>query len=150
MDNATVLYTTFQVSKDLLGIEVAHVQEVIGSTTSVKVPLAPNFVQGLINLRGQLATALGLRELFGLKESNPPEQMSVVCKIDGHLVSLLVDSIGDVLEVKTSQKDRPPETLRPEIKNYIKSVYKLNGQLLSILDIEKIKLLLSPNTNNEQ
>lgn len=149
MDRTTELFTTFQINGDLFGIEVMQIQEVIGSTAAVRVPLAPKFVKGLINLRGQLATALGLRELFGSAGPVPGSQMSVVCKIDGHLVSLLVDSIGDVLEVTTSQKEDPPETLRPEVKSYIKNVYKLEDRLLSILDIDKLKTLLSPTGGSD-
>lgn len=135
--------TTFQVDGDLFGIEVTKVQEVTGSPTVFKVPLAPSFVRGLINLRGQIATALGLREVFQ-KMPKEEDQMSVVCKIDGNLVSLIVDSIGDVIEVDKSKFEPPPDTVSPEIKRFIKGIYKMNGVLLSVLNLETLSKELCP------
>ncbi|MGZ3768339.1 MAG: chemotaxis protein CheW [Bdellovibrio sp.] len=135
--------TTFSVDGDLFGIEVTKVQEVTGSPSVFKVPLAPPFVKGLINLRGQIATALGLREVFQ-KNAKQEEQMSVVCKIDGNLVSLIVDSIGDVVEVDKAKFELPPDTISPEIKRFVKGIYKMNGVLLSVLNLETLSRELSP------
>lgn len=137
--------TTFQVDGDMFGIEVTKVQEVTGSPSVFKVPLAPPFVKGLINLRGQIATALGLREVFQ-KNPRDEEQMSVVCKIDGNLVSLIVDSIGDVVEVDKSKFELPPDTISPEIRRFVKGIYKMNGVLLSVLNLETLSKELSPST----
>lgn len=138
--------TTFYIGRDLFGIEVMQVQEVSINPQIVRVPLAPDFVLGLINLRGQIATALGLRELFGGKPNETGEKMSVVCKIDGNLVSLVVDSIGDVIEVKREQFESAPDTLPGTIRRYIKGIYKLNGVLLSVLDTDMLAKELSPST----
>jgi purine-binding chemotaxis protein CheW len=135
--------TTFNIGRDLYGIEVMKVQEVTGHPTIVNVPLAPPFVRGLINLRGQIATALGLRELFGMSSDEPQLQMSVVCKIDGNLVSLLVDSIGDVVEVSHSSFEHPPDTIPAGVRKYIKGIYKTNETLLSVLDLERLSKELS-------
>lgn len=139
------LLTTFYVGNEYYGIEVMKVQEVTGTPVVVPVPLAPNFVRGLINLRGQLATALGLRELFGAGEAEINQQMSVVCRMDGNLVSLIVDQIGDVVEVEGRIYEESPETLPPGIRKYVKGIYKMNGTLLSLLDMEKITKELAPN-----
>ena len=138
--------TTFQIHGNVFGIEVMKVQEVTGRPAIVDVPLAPAFVRGLINLRGQIATALGLRELFGLRpqSAGQPEafdvaaQMSVVCRIDGNLVSLLVDSIGDVIEVKRSNFEPTPETIPLGVRKYVKGIYKTEDKLLSVLDLDRI------------
>lgn len=135
--------TTFYVEKDLYGIEVMRVQEVTGNPTVVPVPLSPNFVLGMINLRGQIATALGLRTLFGHNEDPKSERMSVVCKIDGNLVSLLVDSIGDVVEVNSKQFENPPETVPHGVRRFLKGICKMEGVLLSVIDLEKLSLELS-------
>lgn len=135
--------TTFQVDGDLFGIEVTKTQEVTGSPTVFKVPLAPPFVMGLINLRGQIATALGLREVFH-KATKDKDQMSVVCKIDGNLVSLIVDSIGDVVEVEKSKFEPPPDTVSPDIRRFVKGIYKMNGVLLSVLNLDTLARELSP------
>ncbi|MBX7231819.1 MAG: chemotaxis protein CheW [Bdellovibrionales bacterium] len=141
---ANELFTTFYVGNDFFGIEVMKVQEVTGSPRIISVPLAPKFVRGLINLRGQLATALGLHELFENKIQNTENQMSVVCKLDGNLVSLIVDSIGDVVEVNGKNFELPPDTLPPNIKPFVKGIYKMEGQLLSVLDLSRIGKELSP------
>jgi purine-binding chemotaxis protein CheW len=138
------LLTTFYIGTDYYGIEVMKVQEVTGSPILVLVPLAPKFVQGLVNLRGQLATALGLRELFGKEPIASVEPMSVVCRADGNLVALMVDSIGDVVEVERKDYDPPPDTIPIQVKKFIKGVYRMNGVLLSVLDLEKVTQELSP------
>jgi purine-binding chemotaxis protein CheW len=145
VDSGTELLTTFYVGKELFGIEVMKVQEVTGSLTVIPVPLAPKFVSGLVNLRGQLATALGLRELFGIAQHESPEKMSVVCRMDGNLVSLIVDAIGDVVEAERRNYELPPDTMPAGVKRFVKGIYKMDGTLLSVLDLEKLSKELSPS-----
>lgn len=140
----TELITTFTIGDELFGLEVMAVQEVTGTPLVVPVPLAPKFVIGLINLRGQLATAFGLRELFGLKAGGLKEQMSVVCRMDGNLVSLMVDTIGDVVEAEKKQFEIPPDTVSASVRPFLKGVYKMNGSLLSVLDLKKLAKELEP------
>ena len=142
----TELLTTFTIGNDLFGIEVMKVQEVTGTPIIIPVPLAPKFVTGLINLRGQLATAMGLRELFGVTTTPFAPLMSVVCRLDGNLVSLMVDSIGDVVEADKASFEPPPDTIPHGVRPFVKSIYKMNGLLLSVLDLNKISKELSPST----
>lgn len=142
---APELLTTFFIGSDYFGIEVMKVQEVTGTPSIVPVPLAPKFVRGLINLRGQLATALGLRELFESEKNSTGSQMSVVCRMEGNLVSLMVDSIGDVVEANGKSFEQPPDTMPASVKRFVKGIYKMNGKLLSVLDLEKISKELSPS-----
>ena len=141
-------FTTFYVGADLFGIEVLKVQEVTGKPNVVPVPLAPEFVHGLINLRGQIATALGLTELFGCPASVDSQQMSVVCKIEGNLVSFVVDSIGEVVEVDQADFEPPPDIVPQNVRQFIKGVYKMNGVLLSVLDLERLAKELSPSVES--
>ncbi len=136
--------TTFYIGEDLFGIEVMKVQEVTGHTNVVPVPLAPSFVRGLVNLRGQIATALGLRELFGRESDFNRDQVSVVCKMDGNLVSLIVDSIGDVVEVDGLKFESAPDTIPLGVRKFIKGIYKMDGVLLSVVDLETVTNELSP------
>jgi purine-binding chemotaxis protein CheW len=94
-----------------------------------------------------LATALGLRELFAVDKSESKNQMSVVCRMDGNLVSLMVDSIGDVVEADGRSFEPPPDTLPPGVKQFVKGIYKMNGTLLSVLDLERIAKELSPSAD---
>ena len=129
-------FATFYIDKMLFGIDVHRVQEIIRYQEMTKVPLAPETIRGLINLRGQIITAVDLRTRLGLPEGkNLP--MNVVVHADDGIVSLLVDKIGDVLEVNETQFEKTPETLMGTVKELIGGVYKLQGQLLLVLDQEK-------------
>src|SRR5690606_36185363 len=136
--------TTFYVGHELFGIDVMKVQEVTGKPTIIPVPLAPGFVLGLINIRGQISTALGLQELFK-SGTSPEDHMTVVCKVDGNLVSLIVNSIGDVVEVESKNFETPPDSLPESIRRYIKGIYKLESGFLSVINLETISNELSPN-----
>lgn len=130
--------TTFFVDGSMFGIEVLSVQEVAKAPTVFNVPLAPKFVLGLVNLRGQIAMALGLRELLGSPSQALDDRMSVVCKLEGHLVALIVDSIGDVVEVEASKFEETPDTIPFNVRRFIKGIYKMNGVLLSVLDLDAL------------
>lgn len=141
--------TTFYVGNELFGIEVMKVQEVTGNPQVVPVPLAPEFVRGLVNLRGQIATAIGLSELFSQKKSQGDQsEMSVVCKSEGNLISLVVDSIGDVVEVDGHKFEKTPDTVPQTLRRFVKGVYKMDGILLSVLDIETIFKELSTDSES--
>ena len=135
-------FSTFYVSGRLYGIDVTRVQEVVRSMPMTPIPLAPNFVAGLINLRGQVATGIGLRQLFALKDPPPDHFMNVVCKFDGTLISLQADEIGDVIEVLEKDFEPTPQTVAPEIRRFMSGIYKISGALLSILDIERVNKFL--------
>jgi purine-binding chemotaxis protein CheW len=136
-------FTTFHVENQLYGVDVLRVQEVTSAPRVAPVPLSPPFVAGLVNIRGQVSTALALRTLFGHAESPEPWRMSVVCRSEGDLISLLVDSIGDVVEVEERQFERLPDTIPWATRRLLKGVYKLDGVLLSVLDLDKLNLELN-------
>ena len=102
------------------------------------------FISGLINLRGQVVTAMDLRLRLGLTERDPEQlPMNVIVQTKGDTVSLLVDEIGDVVEVEDSAFEPPPETIKGVIRELIDGVYKLDGQLLLVMDAEKTMDLLA-------
>ncbi|MCB0337750.1 MAG: chemotaxis protein CheW, partial [Bdellovibrionales bacterium] len=102
------------------------------------VPLSSSMVEGLINLRGQIITAIDLRRRFGMDERlDGMKPMNVVVRTKDGTVSLLVDRIGDVLEVERKQHERTPETLPGVSRDLVMGVYKLSAGLLLILDTEK-------------
>ena len=129
---------TFRLDGDLYGVEVEHVQEVLKSQGLTRVPLAPPAVAGLINLRGQVVTAIELRERLG----RPPrpegtDAVVIVVRLHGEAVSLLVDSIADVVDVAAGDFETPPDTLDGQARELIRGAYKLDGQLLLALDVQK-------------
>lgn len=141
---ATKQYSTFFIANRMYGIDVVMVQEITKAMPITKVPLAPAFVHGLINLRGQIATAIGVRELFNLKDNTQiSEPMNVVCKDEGMLVSLLVDQIGDVIEVDEKNFESTPETISQNVGRFMTGVYKNPDNLLSIIEVKKIIEILN-------
>lgn len=136
--SATRQLCTFHLGPMFFGIDVLQVQEVLRFQQMTRVPLAPDVIRGLINLRGQIVAAIDLRERLGL-EPRPDGQdpMNVIVRTEDGAVSLLVDDIGDVLEIESSGMDRSPETVRGAARELIQGVYKLKDRLLLILDTEK-------------
>jgi purine-binding chemotaxis protein CheW len=134
----TSQFCTFYLDKLLFGVELKGVQEVIRSLEMTRVPLAPRVVSGLINLRGQIVTAVDLRRRLELQAALPGTQaMNVVVRSEDGAVSLLVDEIGDVVEVDETSFEAPPETLRGSVRDVILGVHKLKDRLMHVLDIEK-------------
>ena len=136
--NDSKQFCTFFIDGLFFGVEVLKVQEVIRYQEMTRVPLASRTLQGLINLRGQIVTAIDLRRRLDL----PPRKsdqlpMNVVVRTDDGAVSLLVDEIGDVVEIQDDVYERPPETIRGVARELVIGVYKLKERLLLILDTEK-------------
>lgn len=126
---------TFVVGGHLFGIDVCFVHEVIRSQAMTVVPLAPKIVRGLINLRGQIVTAVDMRHRLAL----PPfedsyEPMNVVVQNGEGAISLLVDEIGDVLDVDIRQREATPPGVAEVVRDILDSVYKLEGRLLLVLN----------------
>jgi len=136
-------YCTFYVAGYYFGLDVLSVQEIIRYQEMTRVPLAPPVVRGLINLRGQIVTAIDLRRRLQL-EDRPADELpiNVVVHSDDGAVSLLVDEIGDVLQVSERMFERPPQTLKGAARELIRGAYKLEDRLLLILDTERT---LTPN-----
>jgi purine-binding chemotaxis protein CheW len=131
-------FCTFFLDDLFFGVEVEKVQEVIRHQDTTRVPLAPEVIGGLINLRGQIVTAINLRrrlELPSRPDKNAP--MNVVVRTDEGAVSLLVDEIGDVVEVNQSDFEPPPDTLQGIARELIGGAFKLKGRLLLLLDTDK-------------
>jgi len=137
--NASRQLCTFLLDDHFFGVDVQTVQEVIRYQEMTRVPLAPKSVSGLINLRGQIVTAIDLRRRLGLEErASDRLPMNVVVRSDEGAVSLLVDQIGDVQEVDAESFERPPETLRGEARNMISGAYKMKDRLLLLLETSRV------------
>ena len=129
---------TFYVAGLLCGVDANKVQEIIRYQEMTHVPLAPAVIQGLINLRGQIVTAIDLRRRLELPV-RPVDQspMNVVVQTSDGAVSLLVDEIGDVQEVSADSFERAPDTLTGIVREMVYGVYKLRQGLLLHLDVER-------------
>ena len=131
----TTQYCTFTLDSQCFGVEVQQVQEVIRYQELTRVPLASRVVSGLINLRGQIVTAIDLRRRLDMPDRPAGAlPMNVVVRTGDGAVSMLVDEIGDVIEVPSHDFESPPETLSGPARALIHGAYKLNGQLLLVLN----------------
>jgi purine-binding chemotaxis protein CheW len=132
-------YCTFRLAHLTFGVEVERVREVLRFQPMSPVPLSSHVVEGLINLRGQVLTALCLRRRLGLpaREDGVRPMNVVVMTSDGPL-ALLVDAIGDVVEVDPDTYEEPPATLEGVARDLIVGVHKLESLLLLVLDTEKV------------
>jgi purine-binding chemotaxis protein CheW len=131
----TVQYATFEVADQLFGLEVGRVQEVLTFSEYTPVPLAPAHVGGLFNLRGQVIAALDLRVRLGLPPTDLSEgAMNVIVRDDDESVSLLVDRIGDVVELDDTAAEVPPDTLTGPVRDLITATFPLEDRLMLALD----------------
>ena len=132
-------FCTFFLGGQWFGTPVAMVQEVIQSQPITRVPLAPEVIVGLMNLRGQIVPVLDLRRRLELPERAAGQlPVNVVVHIHDSAVSLLVDEIGDVVEAQEDTFEGPPVTLQGFIGDMLRGVYKLPGRLLLILHLERV------------
>ena len=128
-------YCTFGVSGLLLGIDIEQVQEVLRDQEITPVPLAQPGVLGLLNLRGQIVTAIDARQRLGLSERPPEGPVAhVIVRCADEAVSLAVDVEDEVVDVDDDAYEQVPETLSKSIRSHLTGVYKLDGALLLVLD----------------
>ena len=134
----TTLYSTFSVDDRYVGIPVDRVQEVLLAQPLTPVPLAHGHISGLLNLRGQIVTAIDLRRRMGLpaRDTDAPSA-NVIVTTDGGPLALLVDRLGDVVPVDDADFEPPPDTLDPELARSIKGAFKLDDALLLDLDLDE-------------
>ncbi len=132
-------FVTATIGGQLCGIPVVKVQEVLGPRRITPIPLAPTEVAGSLSLRGRIVTAIDLRTRMGLP-ARPEDQdeMSIVVEHHGELYSLLVDSVGEVLEMSATSFERNPATLDPTWRGFSEGVYLLIEGLLVVLDVDTL------------
>ncbi len=137
--NGIAQYATFSVGGLHFAIGVPDVQEVLRQQEMTRVPLAPPVIEGLINLRGQIVTALDMRRRLNLPDRpRDVEPMSIVVRFGEESVSLQVDDIGDVLELDAALLSPPPDHIGPQVRELICGVSQLPDRLLLVLDTARV------------
>jgi purine-binding chemotaxis protein CheW len=129
---------TFTIDGRSFGVYVSRVQEVVRPQEVTPIPLAPPGVAGLINLRGEIVTALDLRVRLGSETRAGDRAMNLIMTSDQGLVSLLVDEAGEVLEVDDGRFEPPPATLRGGARDLFLGTYTLEDRLLMELDVANV------------
>ena len=131
-------FLTINIAGQRFGVPILQVQDVLGSQRVTRIPLAPPEVAGSLNLRGRIVTAIDVRCRLGVEaREDGAKQMSVVVEHESELYSLIIDSVGDVLNLHDSQFENTPSTLDPSWREIASGIYRLDGELLIILDVPK-------------
>ena len=133
------MFCTFFLDRFFCGIEVERVQEVIRQQRMTRIPLAPSRFRGLINLRGQIVTAIDPRQRIGLPERPADrEPMNVVVRCEDGAASLLVDEIDEVITVGANTFAPAPHNIAESMRCLLRGVHKLPGRLLLIFDVDAL------------
>jgi purine-binding chemotaxis protein CheW len=132
-------YVTATIAGQLFGIPVLSVQDVLGAQRLTRIPLAPPEVAGALNLRGRIVTAIDLRKRLGVAgDENAKSGMSIVVEYAGELYSLLIDTVGEVLNLPADRYEPNPPTLDPRWREVSGGIYRLDGQLMVILEVDRV------------
>lgn len=130
---------TFRLDNEIYGINVMLIQEVLRVTEIAPVPGAPNYVIGIINLRGNVVTVIDTRMRFGL----PPKEMDdatriVIIEVENQTVGIVVDSVSEVVDVDASEIETAPNVGNDETARYIEGVVSRGDELLILVDLNKL------------
>ena len=133
------LVATFYLGKEFCGIEALQIQEILRYQEVTPIPLSSAHIRGLINLRGRILTVIETRSKLEIPNSLwSAYPMSLVVFTEEEPVSLIVDDIGDILEIDKRRFEPPPKTFKGFDSRYIKGVFKLDGKLLTMLNVETL------------
>lgn len=137
-DNAE--YVTFQIGKQLFGVPILKVQNILKPENIAPVPLAPAAIKGSINLRGRIVTVIDVRERLGVgpNTNEKYDPMAVTVELDHDLYTLLVDTIGDVVSLSIDRYEKNPSTLDPVWRQFASGVFRLDQRLMVVLDIDRL------------
>ncbi len=138
-------YVTFFVKDQLFGIPVLKVQDILTPDRIANIPLAPPEVTGAINLRGRIVTVLDVRVRLGLeKRDSNKDSMGVTIEHQHELYTLLVDKVGDVIGLESDLYEGNPSTLDPIWRDFASGVFRLEGKIMVVLDVERLLDLVIP------
>ncbi|MCK9211644.1 MAG: chemotaxis protein CheW [Ignavibacteriaceae bacterium] len=130
---------SFFIGSEEFGIDILYVQEINRMSQVTKVPNAPDFVNGVINLRGRVIPVIDLRLKFGMPKKEPDKNTRIiVMEVSGKTVGFIVDSVNEVLRIPKNVTEAPPSLAMGINSEYIKAVGKLEDRLLILIDLEKI------------
>ncbi|WP_206484707.1 chemotaxis protein CheW [Thalassotalea sp. G2M2-11] len=132
-------WVTFQLDNETYGINVMQVQEVLRYTEIAPVPGAPSYVLGIINLRGNVVTVIDTRSRFGLETSDVSDNTRIVIiESEKQVIGILVDSVAEVVYLRSSEIDVAPNVGNDESAKFIQGVSNRDGELLILVDLNKL------------
>ncbi|MGC8742838.1 MAG: chemotaxis protein CheW [Verrucomicrobiia bacterium] len=130
-------YCTFGISGYTFGAAADSVQEIVTNNTITPVPLAPPDISGLLNVRGQIVTAINLRRRLGITNSDSKTGVHILVRGGDSTVSLFADLVEDVMDINSADVEPVPDTVDPSIKAFVDGVYKTNDKLILLLNVNK-------------
>ncbi len=134
-----IQWVTFRLDDEKYGIRVMQVQGVLRMTEIAPVPGAPDYVLGIINLRGNVVTVIDSRKRFGLAEADMDDSTRIVIiEADKHVVGILVDSVAEVVDLRSSEIDAAPNVGNDDSSKYIQGVSSKDKELLILVDVNKL------------
>ncbi len=138
IEDPILQWVTYQLGDEVYGINVMQVQEVLRITEIAPVPGAPNYVLGIINLRGSVVTVIDTRSRFGLmpKETDDLSRIIIV-EVNGNVIGMLVDSVAEVVYLHQSEIDTAPSVSNDDSSRFIQGVCSREDYLLIIVDVDK-------------
>ncbi len=129
----------FRVGRENLGVPISLVHEIVRLMEITAVPDSPDFIEGVINLRGKIIPVIDLRKRFGEKEIKPSKKNRIlVAEIMGKIVGLVVDAASEVVKIPPSDIEPPPNVFGENDVNYVTGVGKVGGRLVILVDLGKI------------
>ena len=138
-DAELIQLVTFSIGEEEFGVAILKVQEIIRIMEITKVPKAPPFVEGVINLRGNVIPVIDLRKRFGLETREHDSQTRIiVIEINKMIVGFVVDSVSEVLRIPQNTVEPPPPVVSGLESEYISGVGKLEDRLLIMLDLDRL------------
>ncbi len=138
-EDPVLQYVTFKLDQETYGINVMRIQEVLRYTEIAPVPGAPDYVLGIVNLRGNVVTVIDTRKRFGLNAADVTDQTRiVVIEIDSQVVGVLVDSVAEVIYLHQSEIETAPHVGNEESAKFIQGVCNKNGELIILVEFEKM------------
>lgn len=143
LDDKAGKYLTFNLALEEYGLEILKVQEIIGLMDITRVPRTPDFVRGVINLRGKVIPVIDLRLKFGISSQDDTERTCVivvqVARADTHVtMGIIVDEVSEVLDITGSQIEPPPEFGEMVSTDFILGMGKVSQKVVMLLDIDKV------------
>jgi len=138
-DDPVLQWVTFKLCGEIYGINVMQVQEVLRHTEIAPVPGAPSYVLGIINLRGNVVTIIDTRHRFGLAPGEVTDHTRiVVIESEKHIVGILVDSVAEVVYLRESEIETPPNVGKDDSAKFIQGVCNKGDDLLILIDLDKL------------
>ena len=131
-------YVTFTVAGQMFGLPIERVQDVFKPARMTRVPLAGAEVAGVLNLRGRIVTAIRLSNRLNLHADAAATPMAIGIEFGGELFGLLVDAVGEVLKLPDGEREQNPINLDRKLARVSAGVFRLDGQLLVVLDVDRV------------